>query len=126
MHAPSTLAERLADADSLDATIAGWTAERGKYDVQAMLRAAGIPCSAVQKPEERTDHDPDTADLWPVVTHKALGEVRVDGIPARFSATPWSMKTGAPVLGGDNEDVFGRLLGLSPAEVTKLAEEGVI
>ena len=126
VHAPSTLAERLADADSLDATIAGWTAERGKYDVQAMLRAAGIPCSAVQKPEERTDHDPDTADLWPVVTHKALGEVRVDGIPARFSATPWSMKTGAPFLGGDNEDVFGRLLGLSPAEVTKLAEEGVI
>ena len=64
--------------------------------------------------------------MWPVVTHKAMGEVRVDGIPARFSATPWQMTDGAPFLGGDNEEVFGRLLGLSPAEVAKLAEEGVI
>ena len=121
-----SLAERLADEDGLDATIAGWTAERGKFAVQAMLRAAGIPCSAVQKPDERTDHDPDTADLWPVVTHKAMGEVRVDGLPVRFSATPWHITDGAPFLGGDNEDVFGRLLGLSPAEVAKLAQEGVI
>lgn len=125
-HAASTLAERLADADSLDATIAGWTAERRKFEVQAILRAAGIPCSAVQKPQERTDQDPDTADLWPVVTHKAMGEVRVDGLPVRFSATPWHMESGAALLGGDNEDVFGRLLGLSPAEVAKLAEEGVV
>ncbi len=125
-HAGNTLAERQADEDSLEATIAAWTAERGKYDVQAMLRAAGIPCSAVQKPEERADHDPDTSGLFPVVTHKAMGEVRVDGIPANFSATPWHMDAGAPFLGGDNEDVFGRLLGLSPAEVAKLHEEGVI
>jgi len=35
---------------------------------------------------------PTPADLFPVVTHKAIGEVRVDGIPARFSATPWRME----------------------------------
>ncbi len=124
--ASKTLADRLADEDGLDATIAAWTAERGKFEVQAMLRAAGIPASAVQKPEERTDHDPDTADLWPVVTHKVMGEVRVDGLPARFSATPWQMTKGAACLGEDNVDVFGRLLGLSPDAVARLHAEGVI
>ena len=55
-----------------------------------------------------------------------MGEDRVDGLPVRFSGTPWRMEVGAPFLGGDNEDVFGRLLGLSPAEVAALAEVGVI
>jgi benzylsuccinate CoA-transferase BbsF subunit len=125
-HAGRTLAERLSDENALDATIAAWTAERGKFDVQATLRSAGVPCSAVQKPEERTDHDPDTAGLWPVVTHKAIGEVRVDGLPVRFSATPWRIEVGAPFLGEHNEEVFGRLLGLSAAEVAQLREEGVV
>ena len=124
--AARALSERLADEDGLDATIAGWTAARGKYEAQAMLRSAGIPCSAVQKPEERVDHDPDTAGFWPTVTHPAIGEVRVDGLPVRFSATPWHMAAGAPCLGEHNVDVFGRLLGLSPADVAALAEEGVI
>ena len=122
----ASLTTRLANEDSLDARLAGWTAGLEKFDVQRRLRAAGVPCSAVQTPRERVDHDPDTEDLWPTVTHTAIGEVRVDGIPARFSKTPWRIERGAPCLGEHNEAVFGRLLGLSPAEVAQLAEEGVI
>jgi benzylsuccinate CoA-transferase BbsF subunit len=122
----ATLEARLANQDTLDADVAGWTAGRDKFAVQAQLRAAGVPCSAVQKPEERVDHDPDTEGLWPTVTHTAIGEVRVDGLPARFSKTPWRIERGGPCLGEHNEDVFGRLFGLSPAEVAALREEGVI
>jgi crotonobetainyl-CoA:carnitine CoA-transferase CaiB-like acyl-CoA transferase len=117
---------RLADEDGLDARIAAWTATRGKFEIQKALRAAGVPCSAVQKPEERIDHDPDTEGLWPTVTHTAMGQVRVDGVPARFSRTPWRIEAGAPCLGEHNEEVFGRLLGLSKAEVAQLHKDGVI
>jgi len=120
------LGERLARQDMLDENIERWTASRQKFDIQRLLREAGIPCSAVQKPEERVDLDQDTADLWPVVTHGLMGDVRVDGLPVRFSATPWRMNRGAPCLGEHNEDVFGRLLGLAPAEVAQLRAEGVI
>ncbi len=120
------LPARLHGEDALDGVIADWTKARGKFEVQAMLRAAGIPCSAVQRPHERVDHDPDTEGLWPTVTHSAMGEVQVEGFPARFSATPWRVERGAACLGEHNEDVFGRLLGLSPAEVAALADEGVI
>jgi crotonobetainyl-CoA:carnitine CoA-transferase CaiB-like acyl-CoA transferase len=120
------LAGRLANQDALDEHVAAWTAQRDKFEVQRLLRAAGVPCSAVQTPGERVDADPDTEGLWPTVTHTAMGQVRVDGLPARFSKTPWRMTRGAPCLGEHNEAVFGRLLGLSSAEVAELAAEGVI
>jgi crotonobetainyl-CoA:carnitine CoA-transferase CaiB-like acyl-CoA transferase len=122
----ASLEDRLANQDALDDQIAGWTGGQDKFDVQRGLRAAGVPCSAVQKPGERVDHDPDTEGLWPTVTHTAMGKVRVDGIPARFSRTPWRMERGAPCLGEHNEAVFGRLLGLSAAEVARLRQEGVV
>jgi len=122
----AALEGRLADEDGLDAHIAAWTAGRNKFDIQKALRAAGVPCSAVQKPEERVDHDPDTEGLWPLVTHTEIGQVRVDGIPAKFSGTPWRIEEGAPCLGEHNEEVFGRLLGLSKAEVAQLHKDGVI
>jgi benzylsuccinate CoA-transferase BbsF subunit len=122
----ATVEGRLASQDALDAHVSAWTSALDKFDVQRLLREAGVPCSAVQTPGERVDHDPDTEGLWPTVTHAAMGEVRVDGLPARFSGTPWTMSRGAPCLGEHNEAVFGRLLGLSPAEVAGLQAEGVI
>ncbi|HEX3408111.1 MAG TPA: CoA transferase [Caulobacteraceae bacterium] len=122
----ATLQSRLANQDALDAHVSGWTAARGKFEVQRLLREAAVPCSAVQTPQERVDQDPDTEGLWPTITHTAMGEVRVDGLPARFSATPWTMTRGAPCLGEHNEAVLGRLLGLTPAQVADLQAEGVI
>lgn len=122
----ATLEGRLADQDALDARVTDWTVARGKFEIQRALRGAGVPCSAVQKPQERIDHDPDTEGLWPTVTHTAMGEVRVDGLPARLSRTPWRIARAAPCLGEHNEEVFGRLLGLSKAEVAQLHKDGVI
>jgi crotonobetainyl-CoA:carnitine CoA-transferase CaiB-like acyl-CoA transferase len=122
----ATLEARLANQDALDARLSDWTRPRGKFEVQAGLRATGVPCSAVQKPGERIDDDPDTEGLWPTVVHSAMGEVRVDGLPARFSRTPWRMTRGAACLGEHNEEVFGRLFGLTHAEVADLRAEGVV
>jgi benzylsuccinate CoA-transferase BbsF subunit len=122
----ASLEGRLADQDALDERLGAWTAARRKFDIQQLLRDAKIPCSAVQKPQERVDQDPDTANLWAKTRHSEMGEVRVDGVPARFSATPWRIERGAPCLGEHNEEVFGRLLGIPPDEVAELRAEKVI
>ena len=52
--------------------------------------------------------------------------MRVDGLPVHLSATDWRMERAGPVLGQDNERVFAEVLGLTPAEIGRLAEDGVI
>jgi benzylsuccinate CoA-transferase BbsF subunit len=124
----ATLAGRLAEQDRLDARLNAWCGERGKFDVQRAFQAARVPAAAVQKPEERIEHDPATAELglWPVVRHTKMGEVRVDGLPVRFTETPWVIRRGGPCVGEHTEEVLTELLGLSAAEVAALREEGVV
>jgi len=124
----AALAGRLAAQDALDARLASWTREREKTALARDLQAAGVPAAAVAKPEERIDHDANTAawGLWPTVTHTKMGAVRVDGLPAHFSKTDWKLERGSPCLGEHTELVLGRLLGMSPDDVAKLRAEGVV
>ena len=119
---------RLAHEDALDTLLATWTRLRDPFDSAEELQAAGVPASAVQRPQERIDRDPNTAawGLWPSVQHSAMGEVRVDGLPVHLSETDWEFTRGGPCLGEHNDHVFGELLGLSAAEIDGLRDEGVI
>jgi crotonobetainyl-CoA:carnitine CoA-transferase CaiB-like acyl-CoA transferase len=122
------LESRLSSQDALDAHLSSWTAQRSKADVSDALRQAGVPVAAVLMPEERIDLDPSTADfgLWPTVQHTEIGAVRVDGLPAHFSATQWQIDRGGPCLGEHNEEVLTNLLGLGADEIANLRTEGVI
>ena len=55
-----------------------------------------------------------------------MGEVRVDGVPVHFSETDWDIDRAAPLLGADNDYVFGDILGLTEAEIGELHDAGVI
>jgi len=121
-------AYRLAHQDSLDQAMQAWTCQFDKFALQQQLQALPIPAAAVQKPAERIEQDPSTADfgLWPTVNHSAMGDVRVDGMPVHMSVSDWQMQHGAPCLGEHNHDVLSRLLGLSTSEIDQLAAEGVL
>ena len=112
----------------MDEKLAGWTGERDKFEAARTLQALGIPAAAVQKPEERIDGDPNTAEwgLWPTAEHTKIGSVRVDGIPVRLSETDWEIARGAACLGEHNDLVFGEILGLGESEIARLREQGVI
>jgi crotonobetainyl-CoA:carnitine CoA-transferase CaiB-like acyl-CoA transferase len=124
----ATVAGRMHDENELDGLLADWTSAHDRFDLAAALRAAGVPASAVQRPQERIEADPGTSEwgLWPTVTHREMGQVRVDGLPVHFSKTDWVMERGAPCLGEHNDLVFGDLLGHSSAELATLRGQGVI
>ena len=54
----------------------------------------------------------------------------VDGVvsrfPVLFSGGPLPELAGAPTLGMHNVEIYGRLLGLSPEELRRLHEQGVV
>src|SRR5439155_1254066 len=60
------------------------------------------------------------------VEHPEIGPERHSGNPLRLSLTPLAPPTAAPRLGADTEDVLIRVLGLSRAQVARLAEDGVL
>jgi crotonobetainyl-CoA:carnitine CoA-transferase CaiB-like acyl-CoA transferase len=47
-------------------------------------------------------------------------------MPVHLSGTEWRIERAGPVLGQDNEQVYSDVLGLTPAEIGRLAAEGVI
>lgn len=124
----AALAGRLAAQDELDDLVGDWTRRRSRDEAVREVGAAGVPCAPVLRPGERCDGNPDNEawGLWPTVTHARYGPLRVDGLPVHLSATDWHLERGGPVLGQDNERVLGEVLGLSGAEIGRLADEGVI
>jgi crotonobetainyl-CoA:carnitine CoA-transferase CaiB-like acyl-CoA transferase len=121
-------AGRIEARDQLDEMVSAWTRERDAFETTRALIDAGVPASAVQQPEDRIEHDPNTASwgLFPSAKHPEMGDVRVDGLGVHLSRTDWSIQRGAPCLGEHNEQVFGEILGLSGAEIGKLRDEKVI
>ena len=124
----STLASRLEREEELDQILAAWARLRDRFDIASSLQAAGVPSSVVARPEDRIEHDVATSawGLWPVVHHREMGEVRVDGLPVHLSATDWEITRGGPCLGEHNDVVFREVLGLSSNEIDALRDAEVI
>ena len=123
-----TMEGRLEHHDELDGLIEEWTSVREPMEVMETLQQRGVPAAAVQQPEERIDHDPNTAawGLFPEVEHPEIGRVRVDGMPIKLSETPAQFRRGAPTLGQHNEFVLGEILEFSGDEIAAFEKEGVV
>jgi crotonobetainyl-CoA:carnitine CoA-transferase CaiB-like acyl-CoA transferase len=131
LDASATLAQRLASTD-LDGQVAAWTSTREPYAAMERLQSLGIPAGVCQTAGDRVDHDPQLAHLnWLTeVTGTKIGTWPLAGFPVRMSETPshigGPIDRAAPCYGEDNEWVLGELLGMSTAEICRLAENGVI
>jgi crotonobetainyl-CoA:carnitine CoA-transferase CaiB-like acyl-CoA transferase len=51
----ATVARRIADADEIDGLVADWTRSRPKFEVESLLQANGVPCTAVRTAAEIVD-----------------------------------------------------------------------
>lgn len=128
----ATLANRLAHQNDLDALIEGWTRTQDASACMLALQRAGVAAGVCQNAKDRCDHDPQLRHLkWLTeVTGTKIGTWPVYELPMKFSRTPayigGPINRGAPCYGEDNVWLLTELLGKSPSEVERLAEEGVI
>jgi benzylsuccinate CoA-transferase BbsF subunit len=123
----ATAAARRAKHDSLDALIAAWTRERTPYQAMRVLQAAGVPAGAVQTGEDlwRDHHLRDRGTIVEV-DHPDIGRVEHPGMTVRLSGTPGQIRRPSGLLGEENDAVFRGLCGLSTADITRLAGEGIL
>lgn len=100
-----------------------WAAQYTKKELEDMMDDAGIPCGPVLNMEEVIQHPQTKArHLLETVHHPVDGDVQVQGVIAKMSATPGEINTAAPMVGQHNREVFG----LTEEEEKKLHEEGVL
>jgi|SRR5581483_1001247 len=123
----ATLAARAAHSDEINGIVADWCRRHTAAEIERLCLDASVPFARTYSVRDVCD-DPHIAARGDLVTvdDPVVGPVRMQGVHARFSRTPGSVRTGAPRLGEHNEEVYGGLLGLSSEEIARLAANGVI
>ena len=101
-----TLGGRRDNRDRIEPGVAEWTRRHKRSDLYQMLQGNGIPCFPVQTVDEVVHSDHYTARGFFVEQHHPVtGLVNQPGPAVRFSGTPWSLRSPAPMLGQHNEDL---------------------
>ena len=91
------------------------------------LRAAGVPCGPINSVAEAlTDPHTLARDMVRTVKHPTAGDLKMVGIPFRFSDTPGAIRRAPPLLGQHTEEVLGVELGLSAERIAQLRAEKVV
>jgi CoA:oxalate CoA-transferase len=114
---------RIERREEINGIVGAWVAERAVAEVTAALGpdGAGIPCSPVYTPDQLVEHPQLVArGMVERRPHPVLGEILLPGIVAKMSETPGAITQQAPALGEHNAEVYGELLGLTPADLERL------
>jgi len=122
----ATAARRIADSAAVNRLVEEWVGARTREAVLEACVEGEVPCAPVNTIAD-IFADPHYAARADLVTVKdEAGEAVVPASFPKLSETPGRVTQLGPRLGSGNEDVFGRLLGLSAREVASLKAEGVI
>ncbi|MEU1300270.1 CaiB/BaiF CoA transferase family protein [Streptomyces shenzhenensis] len=122
----ATGAGRAAHADVLDAAVGRWIAARTRAEVVSAFEKAEAAVAPVQDVRDVMS-DPQYAALGTITTvdDPELGPLRMQNVLFRLSATPGEIRWAGRPHGADTEAVLTEL-GLTPAELHALREEGAL
>jgi crotonobetainyl-CoA:carnitine CoA-transferase CaiB-like acyl-CoA transferase len=121
-----TGAGRAVHADTLDAAVSAWVAERSRDEVIAEFERAEAAVAPVYDVRGILA-DPQFAALHTAVTvpDEDFGQVRMQNVPFRLSATPGAIRHAGRAHGQDTDAVL-RELGLSDADIASLRARGIV
>jgi crotonobetainyl-CoA:carnitine CoA-transferase CaiB-like acyl-CoA transferase len=120
----ATAAERQANADDLDALVAGWVRRRTAVEVEREFERMGVAMSRIYSVAETLD-DPHYVARGTLadVPDRELGRITMQAPVPRMSRTPGRIEQAGTALGCDTGRVL-RGLGFSDAEVVSGARDG--
>ncbi|MDN0194825.1 CoA transferase [Streptomyces sp. S.PNR 29] len=122
----ATGAGRARHADVLDQAVGTWIARRTRDDVLAAFEKAEAAVAPVQDVRD-VMADPQYQALGTITTvdDPELGPLRMQNVLFRLSSTPGSIRWAGRPHGADTGEVLSEL-GLTPAELAALREEGAL
>jgi crotonobetainyl-CoA:carnitine CoA-transferase CaiB-like acyl-CoA transferase len=120
-------AARQSAQDGLEAAIAAWTAGRSADEAMAALQAAGVAAGVARRPFD-LDTDPHLVarGFWQRLDRPFIGPHWQSSPAFREGDAAYPVRQVAPTLGQHNAAILGGRLGLSAAELERLAASDII
>jgi succinate--hydroxymethylglutarate CoA-transferase len=105
------------------------SAETRKHTTQHWLKVferSGMPYAPINDVKTTLEHRHTLArGMVQTVTHKTAGEVKVVGVPVKYSESTPGVRLAPPMLGEHTDEVLGGL-GLDGEAIAELREAGVV
>lgn len=113
--------------DALKAIIDKWGSDKTVQECVSTFMAAEIPVAPIYDVKQVAEdpHIREARQMFVNVEHPVAGEITITGNPIKMSATPTTPTRCAPLLGGDNEAVYGEL-GFDGATLKEYKEKKII
>ncbi len=120
-------ASRWANRRALDEIVSGWTRRKSPQEATAALQEAGVAAMPVMNiADQFADPHLNQRDTYAEIDHPHAGAEMLYGVPWRFSRTPGSVRSPAPLLGQHNDYVLSELLGMDEVGIARLVDEQVV
>lgn len=111
----------------IDKEIEKWTVGYTHYELMEKLQAAGVAAMPSFNAEEiLSDPHTEARNLFTKVEHPKIGSQVVMNPAWKFSETPARISKAGPLMGENNDEIFGGLLGMPEEEIQELKEMKII
>ena len=120
--------DRVANHDAMKEIVEKWTMERTIDEVSDLLNSKGVPASPINTIDRvvADKHIGGVHQMFPEMEHPVAGKVKVTNNALKFTNKIAFPVKPAPLLGQDNEEVYGKFLGKDETTIQMLKEAGVI
>ena len=123
----SDSASRWRNRRALDVIVAEWTRSRTPEEATQLLQSAGVAAMPVMNiADQFADPHLNARGTYVEIDHPHVGAEMLYGVPWRFSETPGSVRTPAPLLGQHNDYVLSEVLGLDTDRIGELVDKQVV
>ena len=119
---------RVANHDDLFKIVSSWTKKYTVEEIDKKLNDAGCPASIVNTIDRLVvDKQISGArEMFPEIEQPGIGKLQITACPQKLTRTKSYPRKPAPLLGEDNMDIFGKLLGFSEDRINELKSKGII
>jgi succinate---hydroxymethylglutarate CoA-transferase len=119
--------DRVVNREAIDGLIIEALKSFNAESLIDQLTQAGIPCGRINSVAQALSAPHTVArKMVETIQHPAAGDLKVLGMPFRFSDTPPSIRRVPPTLGQHTDEVLGDELGLSAERIAELRAQKIV